>query len=123
MLARRNWSAPFVVALLASAVAARVEAQAPPKVAGFKVEGIKKLDDRIVRAVEKNEVAGAVGLLIRDGKVGYYRGVGMRDREAGAAMPTDAIFRIASMTKPVTSVAAMILVDDGKLGLDDPVSN
>ena len=121
MLARRNWSAPLVVVLLASAVAASVEAQAP-KVAGFNAEGIKKLDYRVVRAVEKNEISGAVGLLIRDGKVGYFRGVGMRDREAGSAMPTDAIFRIASMTKPVTSVAAMILVDDGKLSLDDPVA-
>ena len=96
--------------------------RAPPREAGFKTEGIKKLDERLLRAVERNEIAGAVGLVVRDGKVAYFRGVGMRDREANAAMPTDAIFRIASMTKPVTSVAAMILVDDGKLSLDDPVA-
>ena len=74
------------------------------------------------QGVERNEYAGAVALLIRDGKVGYSRAVGMRDREAGDRMRTDAIFRIASMSKPITSVAAMILVEDGKLALDDPVA-
>ena len=118
MIARRSLAGWVVTLLIASGAAG----QAPPKVAGFKVEGIKKLDDRLARAVEGKEVAGAVGLLVRDGKVGYFRGVGMRDREAGVPMPTDAIFRIASMTKPVTSVAAMILVDEGKLSLDDPVA-
>ncbi len=109
----------WVVPLL---IASNAAAQAPPASAGFSADGLKKLDERLKHGVDHNEYAGAVALLIRDGKVGYSRAVGMRDREAGDRMRTDAIFRIASMTKPITSVAAMILVEDGKLALDDPVA-
>lgn len=121
MLARRGRTRSLwvVVSLL---IASRAAAQAPTAAPGFKAEGIRRLDERLARAVEGNEVAGAVALIVRDGRVGYSRAVGMRDREANAAMTPDAIFRIASMTKPITSVAAMILVEDGKLALDDPVA-
>ena len=119
MIARRIRAGLVVTLLLSRLGRLRV---APPKVEGFKAEGIAKLDKRIARAVEDKEIAGAVALLTRDGKTGYFRAVGMRDREADAPMTTDAIFRIASMTKPITSVAAMILVEDGKLSLDDPVA-
>ncbi len=118
MIARRT-SMALVVSLL---IASNVLAQSAPKSVGFTAEGLKKLDERLKQGVEGKEYAGAVALLIRDGKVGYSRAVGMRDREAGDRMRTDAIFRIASMSKPITSVAAMILVEEGKLALDDPVA-
>jgi CubicO group peptidase (beta-lactamase class C family) len=85
-------------------------------------EGQKHIDELLAGAVAKKQVAGAVALVGLDGKVVYHKGVGMQDIEAGKYMAPDTIFRIASMSKPVTSVAAMILVEEGKLRPDDPVS-
>jgi CubicO group peptidase (beta-lactamase class C family) len=74
------------------------------------------------QAVDKKEIAGAVLLVARHGKVAYLEAIGKQDIEAGVAMAPGSIFRIASMTKPVTSVAAMILADEGRLNLSDPIS-
>ena len=73
-------------------------------------------------AVDKKEIAGAVLLVARHGKVAYLEAVGKQDVEAGVAMSPGSIFRIASMTKPITSAAAMILADQGRLDLSDPIS-
>ena len=73
-------------------------------------------------AVAKKEIAGAVLLVARHGKVAYLEAVGKQDVEAGVAMSPGSIFRIASMTKPITSTAAMILADQGRLELSDPIS-
>lgn len=73
--------------------------------------------------IDDKRIAGAVSLVIRHGQVAWFRAQGMSDREAGKPMRTDSIFRICSMTKPITSVAAMILYEDGKFMLDDPISN
>jgi CubicO group peptidase (beta-lactamase class C family) len=70
----------------------------------------------------RGEIAGAVALVLRDGRPVYERAVGWADREAGRRMTPDAIFRIASQTKALTSVAAMQLAEEGRLALDDPVS-
>jgi CubicO group peptidase (beta-lactamase class C family) len=74
------------------------------------------------QAVDNKEIAGAVLLVARHGKVAYLEAIGKQDVEAGVAMSPDSIFRIASMTKPITSVAAMILADEGRLDLSDPIS-
>jgi CubicO group peptidase (beta-lactamase class C family) len=84
-----------------------------------KLAEVRKLLDR---AVADDVVAGAVALIARRGQIAFFEAAGERDREAEKPMRLDTIFRICSMTKPVTSVAAMILVDEGKLRLDDPVS-
>ena len=79
--------------------------------------------DRILQeAVDSERIAGAVALVVKDGKVVYQRAVGWRDREADQRMNVDAIFRIASQTKAITTVAAMTLVEEGRLSLSDPVS-
>jgi len=65
---------------------------------------------------------GAVAMIIRKGRIGYFETFGQRDPATGAPMSKDAIFRLYSMTKPFASVAAMMLVEDGKLTLADPVS-
>jgi CubicO group peptidase (beta-lactamase class C family) len=83
---------------------------------------LQQIDALLQQAVERKQVAGAVALLARDGKLGYLRAKGFQDVEAGKEMTTDTLFRIASMSKPVTSVAVMILVDDGRLRVTDPVS-
>src|SRR5262249_52959320 len=72
--------------------------------------------------VAAKHVAGGVYLVSQKGKVVLKGAVGMQDAEAGKPMAMDTIFRIASMTKPITSTAAMILVEDGKISLEDPVS-
>jgi CubicO group peptidase (beta-lactamase class C family) len=79
--------------------------------------------DRFLQSyVDSSRVAGAVVLVLRDGKPVYERAVGWADREAKRPMTTDAIFRIASESKPVTSVAILQLAEAGKLSIDDPVS-
>jgi CubicO group peptidase (beta-lactamase class C family) len=93
-----------------------------PQEAGFSSTTLQQIDVLLQQAVELKQVAGAVALLARDGKVGYLRAKGFQDVEAGKEMTTDTLFRIASMSKPVTSVAVMILVDDGRLAVTDPVS-
>ncbi|MBA2293135.1 MAG: beta-lactamase family protein [Gemmatimonadales bacterium] len=79
--------------------------------------------DRILQdAVDSNRIGGAVALVMRDGKVVYQRAVGWNDREAGRQMMPDALFRIASQTKALTSVAVMMLVEEGRVALSDRVS-
>jgi CubicO group peptidase (beta-lactamase class C family) len=73
--------------------------------------------------VERGRISGAVILVARKGTVAYPEAVGYRDRAAGTPTTTDAIFRRASMTKPIVTVAALSLVEDGRLLLSDPVSH
>ncbi|WP_428660372.1 serine hydrolase domain-containing protein [Reyranella sp.] len=114
-----------VVAALAIAIPAAAQgipkAQSPEEV-GFVSQRLKRLSDRIEEGVKNNELPGAVVLIARNGKIVMFDAYGFRDKEAKAPMKTDTIFRIASMTKPITTVAAMILVEEGKLTLADPVS-
>ncbi len=97
------------------------KAQSPEEV-GFVGTRLKRLSDRIEEGIKKNELPGAVVLIARNGKIVMFDAFGFRDKEAKAPMKTDAIFRIASMTKPIVSVAAMILMEEGKLSLADPVA-
>jgi CubicO group peptidase (beta-lactamase class C family) len=89
---------------------------------GFSPARLARLDSALDRALAAGEFAGAVALVLRDGEPVYERAVGWADREAGRPMTADAVFRIASQTKALTSVAAMSLVEEGRLALGDPVS-
>src|SRR5690349_4471085 len=89
---------------------------------GFSVERLQRVDAYLQQQVDSSRIAGAVGLVLRDGKVLYERAVGWADKESGRRMTTDAMFRIASQTKALTSIAIMILFEEGKIALDDPVS-
>ena len=88
----------------------------------FAPERLTRIDRFLQESVDSNRIAGAVALVLQDGKPVYERAVGWADREAGRRMTADAIFRIASQTKAITSVAAMILIEEGRLALSDPVS-
>src|SRR5258708_2322419 len=115
------------LAALAFGIALPLWAQGIPKVqspeeVGFLSTRLKRLSDRINEGVKNGEVPGAVVLIARNGKIVMFDAFGFRDREAKAPMTTDAIFRIASMTKPIVSVAALILVEEGRLSLAGPVS-
>jgi CubicO group peptidase (beta-lactamase class C family) len=81
-----------------------------------------RLDDVIDRAIDDHRIIGAVVMIGQRGELIYHRAAGFSDREIGRPMRKDAIFRLASVTKPIVSTTVMKLVQDGKLGLDDPVT-
>jgi CubicO group peptidase (beta-lactamase class C family) len=89
---------------------------------GFSPERLQRLDTVIQDYIARRQLAGAVVSIARDGRPAYLKAYGMQDIENGKPMPTDAIMRIASMSKAVTTVAVMMLYEDGKLLLKDPVS-
>ena len=110
----------FVIALGGCATA--LQPASSPEAVGLSSERLKAISAAFQAGVDKREIPGAVVLIARRGKIAYFESFGYRDREAIAPMNRDAIFRIASMTKPITSVAAMMFVEEGKLNLSDPVS-
>ena len=85
-------------------------------------ERLMRIDNMIQQAVDSDWIAGAVGFIARDGKIIYDKAFGVSDLEAGTPMRTDNIFRIASQTKAIVSIGAMMLFEEGKFLLDDPVS-
>ena len=89
---------------------------------GFAPEALQRIGAMLDNAVGRREIAGGAALVARRGKIVYLATVGRRDVEAGLPLDESTIYRIASMTKPVTSVAVMMLQEEGKLGLNDPVS-
>ena len=123
MSVQRSRKLCLVLILFVFATSSRALAQDQPVV---KPETVGLSSERIGKTAQKDiddkRIAGAVSLVIRHGQVAWFRAQGISDREAGKPMRTDSIFRICSMTKPITSVAAMILYEDGKFILDDPIS-
>src|SRR5689334_15176755 len=89
---------------------------------GLDQQRLARLEKVIQADIDKGRIPGAVMLIQRDGKVVMNKALGKADAEKGTAMKPDSIFRIYSMTKPIVSVAAMILVEEGRLQLSDPVS-
>lgn len=94
---------------------------AAPEALGFSPERLERLTATFKGYVAEEELPGAVILVARHGKVAYLEAFGMLDRERALPMPTDAVFRIASQTKALVSVAVMMLQEEGKLLLSDPV--
>lgn len=88
---------------------------------GFSADGLKALSDNLAGYVDRGEVSGIVGMIYRHGELVQVDTVGWRDREARQPIRRDTIFRLASMTKPITAVAALQLVDQGLIALSDPV--
>ena len=93
-----------------------------PQDVGLSPERLERVTGMVQGAVESGEIPGAVVLIARNGKLVYQRAFGMQDMAKGTPMAMDSIFRIYSMTKPIASVAAMLLVEEGKLGLHEPIS-
>ncbi len=111
----------FSVLGAAAAMAAAANAQATPR-SGFSAARLARIDSAIQRYVDSQQVAGVVALVLKDGAPVYQRAVGWADREAGRRMTPDAVFRIASQSKAITSTAVMMLAEEGRLGIDDAVS-
>jgi CubicO group peptidase (beta-lactamase class C family) len=87
----------------------------------FSAERLSRIDRVLQQYVDENRLAGVVALVLRDGKPAYEKAVGWSDKEAGRRMTMDTIFRIASQTKAITSVAILALVEEGRIGLSQPV--
>jgi CubicO group peptidase (beta-lactamase class C family) len=96
--------------------------QAPPEQVGMSKQKLDRIHDALKQDVGDGKLAGTVVLVARKGKLAYADATGFQDKEEGKQMALDSIFRIYSMTKPLVAVAAMMLVEDGKIELTDPVS-
>src|SRR6516164_7834133 len=96
--------------------------EASPASVGMSAERLSRIEDLVKEYVDKKWIAGAAVLVARNGKIVYYKGLGYDDLEKKSPMKKDAICRIASQTKAITSVAVLMLYEDGKLLLSDPVS-
>jgi len=96
--------------------------EAAPSSAGVSDQRLARIDKVLQQAIDSGWIAGSVGFIARDGKIVYYKAAGSNNPETKSPMHRDDIFRIASQTKAITSVAVMMLFEEGKLLLDDPVS-
>ncbi len=117
----------FIVASLATAVALQAHGAPAPsrkdaRVPAVSSSRLQALASRVREDVQKGAYPGAVVQVVRNGAVVLSEAIGVQDPKSGAPMKTDSIFRIASMTKPIVSVGAMVLVEEGKIGLGDAVS-
>src|SRR5215468_10587312 len=98
-------------------------AQSPAAPAhNFTADGLSRVSAYIANEITSGKIPGAILLIQQHGKPVFYQNFGVRDVATELSMSPDTIFRLYSMSKPITSVAAMMLVEDGKLRLDDPVS-
>jgi len=95
---------------------------AKPEQVGLSSERLARITQVLSADVERGQIPGAVVVVARKGRAAYVQAVGFRDKASGAPMTPDAIFRIASMTKPLVTVAALSLYEEGRLLLSDPVS-
>jgi CubicO group peptidase (beta-lactamase class C family) len=113
----KKLAALAVAALLLSTSAPHAQ---PPAAAAFAPDRLARIDRTFQQYVDEGRLGGAVVLVLRDGKPAYEHAFGWSDKEAGRPMQNDTIFRIASQSKALTSVAILSLVEEGKLGLGDP---
>ncbi len=123
MKALRSIACGLVLAL--SSIASTWAAELPtakPESLGFSSERLARIGPAIQREIDKGQYPGAVMLVARKGRIVYFESLGQLDPAGGKPMRKDAIFRLYSMTKPYTSVAIMMLMEEGKLRVTDPVS-
>jgi CubicO group peptidase (beta-lactamase class C family) len=95
---------------------------ADPATAGVSGERLNRVDQFIQNYIDQGRLNGATAIILRDGKMVYNKAFGYSNVEKKTPMQQDQIFRIASMTKPIVSVAVMMLWEEGKFALDDPIS-
>ena len=112
----------LVCGLLVTAGFAQDLPTAKPESVGLSSERLERIGAAVQHNIDNERIAGAVTLVMRQGRVAWLKSQGMMDREAGKPMRPDAIFRICSMTKPITSVAVMMLYEEGFFQLEDPIS-
>jgi len=123
MRALKNLALSFAFLLVfAAGVPAQDLPLAKPADAGFSADRLDRITQWMREESAKNTMPGAALMIVRNGKVAYFETVGLLDPETKAPMRKDAIFRIYSMSKPITSVAVMMLFEQGKITLDEPIA-
>ena len=111
-----------VVVLLALSLTAATVPSGKPEDVGMSSDRLQRINDVIKTYIDSGQITGAVTMVSRKGRIAHYEAQGLMDVEGKTPMRKDAIFRMASMSKPVTGVAILVLMEDGKLRLTDPVS-
>ena len=125
MNARLRLLSAAAVALFVSVLALRPAAEtatAKPEDVGLSSERLGRITEMMKRHIAAGEISGGVTLVARHGRIAHFEATGVTDIESKKPMTKDAVFRIASMTKPVTGVAIMMMMEEGKLRITDPVS-
>jgi CubicO group peptidase (beta-lactamase class C family) len=118
-----RWMSLIAVEMLSACFSGNIHSQSPSRTDDRSdVPVIGEVNDALQAFVDSGEIAGAVTLVIHDGKMVHHGAVGLADLESKRPMDIETMFSIASMTKPITSTAVLMLRDEGKLDLDDPVS-
>jgi CubicO group peptidase (beta-lactamase class C family) len=112
----------FVVSCYAQPSKHPVLVNGVPEQNHFSAERLKRIDKLIQQYIDSNWIAGAIAIVARDGNIVYHKALGYDDKEKNKPLQKDAIWRIASQTKAITSVAVMMLFEDGKFLLDDAIS-
>jgi len=121
-----RWNAPLASLIYPFVLTVCTFAQdiptAKPETVGLSSERLERISTAVQKSIDDKRIAGAVTLVVRRGHVAWFKAQGMADREGSKPMRNDSIFRICSMTKPITSVAVMMLYEAGHFLLGDPVS-
>jgi CubicO group peptidase (beta-lactamase class C family) len=94
-----------------------------PSEVGMSDERLERIDDMLIEAIDEGQIPGAVALIARDGQIVYHKAFGMADNQSGRELMRSDIFRIASQTKAITATAVMMLWEEAKFRLDDPISD
>jgi CubicO group peptidase (beta-lactamase class C family) len=112
----------LLIAIAVGGSTLRTQSAKMPLPASVSADRLARIDRRLQQYVDDSQIGGAVAMVLVDGETIYERAFGWSDKEAGRRMTTSAIFRIASQTKAITSVAILALMEEGKLGVRDNVS-
>ena len=116
----------FIAMTLAAATLLQLDATslptAKPEDVGFSTERLRRVHEMVVRRVEAKEISGAVTIVARRGRVVQYEAIGAADLDSKRPMTKETLFRLASSSKPITAVAVLMLMEEGKLKLTDPLS-
>src|SRR5215470_1528576 len=112
----------LVLALLTGPVAAASIQAVKPEEVGFSSERLARIAQAVERHIEAHDIAGAVTLVARRGRIAQFGAYGLADLDSRKPMSKDNLFWIASMSKPITGVAILMLLEEGKVRLTDPIS-
>ena len=117
---RRYIPIAFLLAVLTRYSCAAESPQAKPEAVGMSAAKLDRVKTEVQKLVNDSKIAGAITIVARKGRIVHFEAYGMRDIDEKSPVTKDTIMRIYSMSKPITTVAAMILFEQGKLKLDDP---
>jgi len=119
---RYAFGSVFLSASLIAAAGGGVPTTSKPEEVGMSAERLQRIHDTVAKHIDAKDVSGAVTLVARRGKIAYFEAQGLADIDSRKPMAKDTVFRLASMSKPITSVAVMMMLEEGKVRLTDRVS-